>query len=80
MRKKSIKNVHISDQVEGACQHFSAMMEHYGVEGTVFAKIKGEKFLFAFTKGESPAKLKALLTSSSKMSARGAKHILDNGP
>ncbi|NDB81793.1 MAG: hypothetical protein EB127_03455 [Alphaproteobacteria bacterium] len=83
MRKKkedSAKWAHTCEQVEAAFDHFSAVVNHYGIDGVLYLKIPSEGGgVFVFSKDNSPTKIKALLTSSAKMSARGAKDIVDKG-
>ena len=81
VRKKKLESAkwaHTCEQVEAAFLHFSDIVKHYGIDGVLYLKIPGEKgAIFAFSKDTSTVKIKSLLTSSAKMSARGAKEIVD---
>ena len=82
VRKKkteSAKWAHTCEQVEAAFEHFTGILNHYGIDGVMYLKVPSEPAaVFVFSKDKSIAKAKALLTSSAKMSARGAKEIVDN--
>ena len=81
VRKKkheTAKWAHTVEQVEAAFLHFSDIVKHYGIDGVMYLKVPGEKgAIFVFSKDTSKGKIKSLLTSSAKMSARGLKDIVD---